>query len=262
MRNFFLELVPWPTGEVQLNPPSVFQRYEEAITNIEKREANADDDKLLDLSLKLFENDASHRAGIDSRASGMMAAISLAATLVTGVGFTTLKDTSSLSNDAFWTIFVTYVVALIYLGATVLLSFYIQGPITRETADPTDLVPPPPAQPSNYQRQLAVRLLRYTINNYKVNNHVAERLFSAQKCFRNAMLALVVGGIVTSIIMRAGAGASTGLRLAQTLARMAGCVDLPPLTPDGSGRWHGLCLFQGRSANIVIDADGKASFQP
>ena len=262
MRNILLEIVPCPTPEDQLNPPSVFEEYDKAVANIEKKEANGNDEKLLDFSMKLFENDASRRAIIDSRTSGMMTAISLTAALVTGVGFTTLKETNSLSNGAFWTIFVTYLVTLIYLSATVALIFFIQGSVKRVTPDPTDLVPPAPAQPTNYPRQLAVRLLRYTIINYKVNNRVADRLFSAQKCFRNAMLALVLGGIVTAIVMRPSAGTSSGLRLAQALARIAGCIDLPSLMLDRNGRWHGFCLSQGRSANVLIDGDGKVSIQP
>lgn len=262
MANIFLELIPLPTPEERLNPTSVFDKYEEAVNNIEAKKATVDDGKLLELSLKLFENDASRHAWINSRASGMMTAISLAAALVTGVGFTTFKDANSLSAEAYWTIFATYIVTLTYLSVTAILCFQIQGAIIRVTPDPMDLAPPAPAEPSNYPRQLAVRILRYTIINYRISNRIVAKLWIAQKCFRNALLTLVVGGIVAASFMtRPTPSVSAGLKLAQMLGRMAGCADVPSLTMDRTGSWRGLCLFQGKTVNVSIDPEGRAHLQ-
>ena len=264
MMNIFLELVPLPISESELNPPGIFDKYEAAVATIKAGAATADDEKILNLSLKLFDNEVARKASIDSRASAMMTSITLAAALVTGVGFTMFKDVGSVSSAAFWSIFVSFAAALLYLTATAVLCIYIQGPIARATPDPTDLVPPPHAEPSAYPRHLAVSILDYTITNYKINNRAVSRVWLAQKCFRNALLTLVVGGIATAIIMMRPSidAASNGLRLAQMLARSAGCADLPSLKLDSQGRWHGLCLFQGASAVVLVDADGRARIGP
>jgi hypothetical protein len=257
------EVVPRITPEAQLNPAAEFDAYTRAVTAIAAAPVTDDDPKLLDLSLKLFDNDASRRASIDSRAGAMMSAISLAATLVTGVGFTAFKDTSGLSKGTFWAMFVTFVLALLYLTITTVLIFQIQGRIFRSTPDPRDLPTPPPATPSPYSRGMAVRILRYTIDNYKINNRVVNRLWIAQKCFRNALLVLVFGGIVTTVFMvLASPAPPSGQRLAQVIARAAGCSDLPPLTIDPKGRWVGPCLLSGRPATVTVNPDGRTEFSP
>jgi hypothetical protein len=262
----FEEVVPLSTSDAQLNPAAEFQRYDQAVAAIEATAASADDPKLLDLSLKLFDNDAGRRTSIDSRAGAMMSAITLAATLVTGVGFTAFKDTSGLSHQAFWAMFLTFILALIYLTVTAVLLFQIQGRIFRSTPDPRDVVtPPPPAadQPSPYQREVAVKMLRYTIANYKINNRVVNRLWIAQKCFRNALVILVIGGIVTTVFMvTAEPVPPSGVRLAQIVARTAGCSDLPSLAIDRNGRWAGTCLHAGKPANVVVNADGTTVLSP
>ena len=105
LRTFILtEVIPLPTSQQQLNPPWAFDDYRNAINTIQQTAASADDPKLLDLSLKLFDNDAGRRTSNQSRPGSMTSAITLAATLVTGVGFTTLRDTIGLSSAAFWAI--------------------------------------------------------------------------------------------------------------------------------------------------------------
>ena len=277
LRTFILtEVIPLPTSQQQLNPPWAFDNYRNAINTIQQTAASADDPKLLDLSLKLFDNDAGRRTSIESRAGSMTSAITLAATLVTGVGFTTLRDTIGLSNAAFWAMFLTFVFALLYLTITTVLLFQIQGGDDfRSTPDPTDLLKSPPAEtttdradvvritwPDGVPQAVAVKLLRYTIANYEVNNRVMNRLEIAQKCFRNALLVLVTGGIVTVLLMLTAPNAASGVRLAQALAIGAGCNDLPTLTVDQKGRWAGTCRRSGKPVNVIINADGRAEFPP
>jgi hypothetical protein len=55
-------------------------------------------------------------------------------------------------------------------------------------------------QPSAYAREYAVKLLRYTIGNYKANNQQMDALSVAQRCFRNALIVLVAGGCITAAL--------------------------------------------------------------
>ena len=262
MAEFFRELIPIPYSQNKINPPDIFAKYSDAIDAIAHQGTTGDDDKLLDLSIKLFENEAGRRASIDDRASGMMAAISLAAALVTGVGFTTFNNTNGLPDFVVASIFATYAIALVYLTATGVLCFVIQGMIIRSTPDPTDLVTPGGQHPTGYARSVAVKILSYTVANYKVNNVVVGKLGMAQTCFRNALLSLVIGGIlVASIIYNLAPDVSDGARLAQALARIGGCSDLPALTVNEKGQWTGFCLVQGKSQHVVVEANGTVNFQ-
>jgi hypothetical protein len=193
----------WPrqNNPATINPPAVFAPYTNAVNTIETAPPTSDDTKLLAQAWKLFDNESARRTAIDARASAAMPAITLAATLVTGVGFSVLKDTS-IPTNAQWVIVATYLVTLLFLVRTALLVFVIQGKVLRNTPDPADL-PPPPAPAagatSPYDRALACKIMRYTIANYQINNIQADALFVAQRAFQNAIIAITLGGVVVGV---------------------------------------------------------------
>jgi hypothetical protein len=242
---------------------AAFDAFEAAVTAIETAAATADDPKLLDLSLRLFDNEVAGRAGTYARAATMMSTITLAATLVTGGGFSALRDTGGLSRSTVWAMFLTIVVVLLYLTATILLLFRVQNGVSWGTPDPSDLPNPPAAGLSADQSRIAAKLLRCTVFNYRVNNRATNDLRVAQKYFRNGLLVLVAGGVLTTALMiRANPGPPSALRLAQMLARTAGCNDLPSLKIDRTGRWLGTCLRSGRIAGVIVNTDGWTEFPP
>jgi hypothetical protein len=205
--DFFYFLWPWQRKSATLNPDDVFAGYGNSIDVMEAVPLTADDEKLLAQSWKLFDNETARRTSIDTRAAAIMSAIGLAATLVTGVGFTVLKDVS-IPSIARVFILMGYVLSLVYLVRTMLLLFQVHGDVPRYTPDPSDLVtgPLPPAAPgapilSPYDRRLACKIMRYTVNNYKINNMQADALFVAQRAFRNAILAIVLGGSVAVFLI-------------------------------------------------------------
>jgi len=195
----------WPrrSTAAELNPAHLFGNYTNAVNGMAAAAPSPDDVKLLAQSWKIFDNETGRRTSIDTRAGALMPAISLAATLVTGVGFTVLKD-AALPIDARSVILVTYVLALVYLLRTMLLLFVIHGQIFRYTVDPSDL-PTPAAdvagQTSPYDRGLACRIMRYTIDNYQINNIQTNLLVIAQRSFRNAIIAIAFGGTIAGIMI-------------------------------------------------------------
>jgi hypothetical protein len=189
---------------------SGFTRYTSAVRALEETPLTADDEKLLAQSWKLFDNETARRNSIDSRASAIMSAIGLAATLVTGVGFTVLKD-ASIPLMARVMILLGYVLSLVYLVRTMLLLFQVHGDVPRSTPDPSDMVtgplPPPAADAPNapilspYDRRLACKIMTYTVDNYRINNMQADALFVAQRAFRNGILAIVLAGSVAVFLI-------------------------------------------------------------
>jgi hypothetical protein len=198
----------WPRCSATeiLNPPPIFAGYQQAVDDVEHAAHSDDDEKLLTQSWKIFDNESARRTSIDTRAGAIMPAISLAATLVTGAGFTVLKDTA-LPLNARWVILATLLTALVYLGRTTWQLFRVHGEVHRNTPDPTDLPPPPmPAWvqaevPSPYDRALACKIMRYTIQNYRINNEQSDELFVAQKAFRNAIFAIAIGGTIAGLMI-------------------------------------------------------------
>jgi hypothetical protein len=195
----------WPerSKESDLNPETLFRTYEDAVAQISAKKPTADDAKLLAQSWKLFDNEAGRRATIDSRAAAIMPALSLVVTLITGVGFTVLKD-NTISLGARSVVFAAFLIALIYLIRTMLLVFLVHGKVYRSTLDPSQIIPPgglAKEAVSPYDRMIACKLLSYTIRNYRTNNVQSDNLFVAQKAFRNAILTLALGGVVAVILI-------------------------------------------------------------
>jgi hypothetical protein len=195
----------WPmrAEEGVINPEELFHNYEASLTEIEKGKPTTDDVKLLAQSWKMFDNETGRRTTIDSRASAIMPALGLVVTVVTGVGFTILKD-NTISLDARIVILAAFVIALVYLVRTMLLVFLVHGKVYRGTLDPSEIVPPqqvPAGEASPYDRAIAIKLLGYTIGNYKANNTQSDNLFVAQQVFRNAIITLALGGVITVILI-------------------------------------------------------------
>jgi hypothetical protein len=193
----------WPLRDepAKINPADVFRIYDDAILGMEQGSPSADDSKLLAQSWKIFDNEAARRTTIDTRAAAMMPAITLAATLVTGVGFSVLKD-ESIPALARCVILASFLLALVYLVRTMVLLFKIHGKVFRSTLDPSDLPPPlSRARTSSYDRKIACKILRYTVANYRVNNLQTDTLFVAQHAFRNAIIVIVLGGAIAGIVI-------------------------------------------------------------
>jgi hypothetical protein len=211
-------LWPWRKSWDELNPAEIFRNYVDAVGVMVNTQPSADDEKLLAQSWRLFDNENARRNSIDTRAAAIMSAIGLAATLVTGVGFTVFKD-AAIPFAARVIILVGYLVSLAYLVRTMVLLFRVHGDVSRYTPDPSDLptaatdlqpvVGDPVQAPggpvvrplSAYDRRLACRIMNYTINNYKINNTQLDALVVAQRAFRNAILTIVLSGTVAGFII-------------------------------------------------------------
>ena len=258
------EIFPLLSSERNINPDAPFIKYKTAIDILRDTPvtlivanvstSNLDEDGLLTASQRLFDSEQSRHSSIDGRAAGLMAAIGLAATLVTGIGFTTLNDTATLPKSAYIVAAVAYFVVLLYLAATVIAAFYVQGYLPRSTPDPADLNP-------FSKKALACKTLEYTMENYKVNNRAVFALYSGMKCFRNAVIILVLAGLAIGTILIISATRhidSSGL--AQALARIAGCTDTPKVKANSQGKWKGTCLYKGQTTSLIISKEGVVAF--
>ena len=213
--------------DAEFNPELIFRAYEESISDIESSGPTSEDAKLLAQAWKLFDNEGARRSTIDTRASMLMPAISLAVTLVTGIGFTVLKD-NTVSVDARVIILTTVVLALFYLLRTILMLFMIHGKVYRNTLDPSDIALPlvsSRSRASSFDRKIACKLLRYTVANYRANNVQSDNLFVAQHSFRNAILIVALGGTIATCMLFLkslnGSGADAATPMGYSLIQQA-----------------------------------------
>lgn len=192
----------WPTtaSETEINPSTVFAIYDQALEKLRRGRPTSDDPKLLDLSWQLFDKEAARRSSIDARAGILMAAPALAASLIVGVGFTTLKGLVTSTDAQTVVILVTYVLVLLYLFRTMFLVLKILGAVTRSTLGPDDVLPPATAAGavSDYSRRVSAKIIGYTIDNYRADNVQMDRLSVAQMSFRNAIAVIIIGGLVVA----------------------------------------------------------------
>jgi hypothetical protein len=256
----FREVVPLTPSESELNPASIFAQYTVAIDALKAGVPGNDDKTLLSSSERLYDGEVARHSSIDGRASGLMSAIGIAATLVTGLGLTTLSDVANLSPPGYVVVLVVYIAVLVYLAATAVIAFRVQGYMPRSMPDPTDLTPDAGI---NQTRSIACRLMDYTVRNYRENNRAAYLLYSGQKCFRNAVLVLVLGGLLSALITVTQSGlGSDASKLAEALALSAGCSDIQPLKVDAKGSWRGTCVVNHRLVSVTVTANGAASTKP
>jgi len=135
-----------------------------------------------------------------------------------------VKD-AEIPVNARWIMMATLVFALGYLIRTMLLVFGIHGRVIRSTPDPSDLpTPPGGAKTSPYDRALACKTMRYTIANYRADNEQVDALFVAQGAFRNAIVAVAIGGSIAGMMTFLGTIAKNGQRNSE-LVELRNSVD-------------------------------------
>ena len=193
--------VVWPStlDFEELNPSAVFAEYEKVCAALSKA-SSPDSSMLLATARQMFDDDATRRQSIDSRAGLLLGAVGVAAALVTGVGLSSLASFSASLKPTEWLALAVYVVVVIFLGRTAVIVLGLHGTLIRHMLGPEDLMAENGQSGLDDERRIALELLADTIENYKANNVAMDRLSVAQQSFRNAVISLVGGGAVIPII--------------------------------------------------------------
>lgn len=192
----------WPglMAPTEINRDIVFQPYVDTLASLDPDHPSALDKELLDLAQKLFDETSARRTAIESDASSILAANSIVVSLI-AIGFGSLKDLAQSADIRLVLgIYLIFVLALVYLGRAIYYAMRIGVGITfRSTLGPDDIAPLPPVEQncvSPYHRQIARKLIAYTIDNYKANNILRANLRVAQESLRHGIMVIVIGGIV------------------------------------------------------------------
>jgi hypothetical protein len=136
----------------------------------------------------MAEDEDARLSSVDSRAGQLLAAAGITATLVTTA--VNQKGLSPVASGRLWLI-VAYCVSLVYFVRCILLALRVHGARRRFVVGPDDLS----VVTSDFQRHIAVLQLKALLGNYQTDNVKAELLYTAQRCFRNAIIVVGFGGL-------------------------------------------------------------------
>jgi hypothetical protein len=193
----------WPlarTPETAMNPPEIFETYDKAVSGLSHRVGDQHQDTLLEAAQHMYDAETDRRGAIETRAGVVVGAAGLLGSLVVAAGQLAVTRTAPHLSPAGWIMVAFYILSLVYFALAIFAALASQGSreeVRGNVIDPTDLTPSSPFsrdQKGAYDLQLAKTLLRYTTENYKIDNRLTYRLRAAQRCLRNAVLAILVAG--------------------------------------------------------------------
>ena len=167
-------LWPRPESENLLNPPAVFVQYYEGLTKLTETINSDVRSKLEEFTKTIFEDEEKRRESIEGKATKCLSSTGILATLT--VGFSTVVVQGKLTNLDMFIGFavVCFFVALVYLLRAALEALRVFGYIPRFCLGPDDIIPSETDTETGYSLSITKKLLRYTIENYKINNRQLE----------------------------------------------------------------------------------------
>jgi hypothetical protein len=182
--------------EETTNPADVFRSYDQALLRVQ----TLFDDRIIDEAILLcrhiFDTENARRDSIDNRSGILLQATGVTATLVIaflGILATQVREPFSLAVVGLGASFI-----LLYLGRAAVESLRVLGKATRHVIGPTEVIPSEwPDEAVIYRQHCIQTYLAITVENYRVNNRMMERLAVAQHSYRNAVIILLGGGAVS-----------------------------------------------------------------
>ncbi len=193
---FFQNLWPRKENDETLNPKNIFDEYSQSCKLIEDDKNANLGSRILELSKYLFEDEENRRNRIESNASSFLNTIAVVAALIVGMAGFILKRGINFSELYSVFTLILYFISLIYLFCAYISTLSIFSEIHRYYLGPTDLVPKNSETENQFSLRLGEKFLSYTIENYKVNNRVLNKIHTSRILIRNSIVALLIAGLL------------------------------------------------------------------
>lgn len=191
----WLQVWPHDQPEADLNPDTVFDAYQRTVEDLETQGPSNESETLFGMSKYIFETENDRRASIDARASVLIGASGITGTVVAGIGGGLLSELAGDLSAGRIIVLALYLATLLYLVSAIIAALSVHGPMVRHTIGPDDLHTMSGVN-RNFQHRLSLQLISYTIENYKVNNRQMVALAVAQSRFRNAVITIILAGLI------------------------------------------------------------------
>lgn len=198
------QVFPWPDLAVEANNTK-YDEYACALTAERlAHEVHGDDNRFLDLAWWAFKEEDERRASIEARAAGVLAATGVVVALLLALAATVPDRREGLPTFLRWALDGLVIAALLSLALSIYFAIEVQRPRTRYTVGPEEVLPHHIRIWANgnrdiaatgeltYTRTAAIKVVEMTAKNYPINHQQNERLMSAQRFARNALVGLVV----------------------------------------------------------------------
>jgi hypothetical protein len=198
---------------------------------------------ILAASQRLYDDGLARRESINTRCGAVLSTGGILGALFVAAGQLGLMQQKGSYGIAAWIVLVLFIIALAYVGFSIVMALAVQAALRGNVVDPGDLViSPSELNPDEYAIHLAKRYLFYTVQNYKVNNELMFQLHSAQRCLRNGIVAIILAGMLSPLALHMAATSGTS-------------------TPS-SGSSVARLLISNHSANISSRGVAMGAFPP
>lgn len=193
----------WPTQkkEEDLNPENIFEKYSNSLKDIEGQDNVTLSSKLFELSKYLFDGQAERRNVIENRATSYFNATALLSGIIIILATLSLEGRGVPNNLLIYIILFSLFLALLFLVRAIVIALGIFGEIKTYCLGPDDLIPINSESKEAYMKRVSVRYLKYTIENYKINNRLNSKAITVHACIRNAIILLATIGILLALYL-------------------------------------------------------------
>jgi hypothetical protein len=148
---------------------------------------------LLDELRTLFDEEEERRSRVETKAAGMLAAISLSVSLGSGLLFAGLRAEfqSPSSKSAAIAAFLFALASLVYLVMAARHSLRALGRTTYFALGPEDLLDSTAPDPPTLRRRMAIEYATHAFRNRGPTNRKVDAVHLAQKCVRNGVVTVI-----------------------------------------------------------------------
>jgi hypothetical protein len=165
---------------------------------------------ILTASQRLYDDGLTRRESINTRCGAVLSTGGILSALFVAAGQLGLMQQKGSYGIAAWIVLVVFLIALAFVGFSIVMALAVQAATRGNVLDPGDLVVSVgELNPDEYNLHLAKRNLLYTVQNYKVNNVLMFKLHSAQRCLRNGIVAIILAGMLSPLALHTAATSGT-----------------------------------------------------
>jgi hypothetical protein len=167
---------------------------------------------LLTVSQKVYDGEISRRESINTRCGAVLSTGGILGALVVAAGQLGLMRQKGSFGFVTGLVWVLFGISLLYLGLSIAMALKVQGDIQGDVVGPHDLLlNDPRLEVNKYDINTAKTYLGYAVTNWCLNNEFKSRLNSAQRYLRNGIVAIIIAGVLSPLLVNTTASNSSSV---------------------------------------------------
>jgi hypothetical protein len=186
---------------------SYFQGYSNDIRALEEtaQQHEVCGPAVLAASEKIYDDELARRESINTRCGAVLSTGGILGALFVAASQLGLIQEKGKFGVLAGFLLAAFIIGLVYIGCSITMALAIQGQVKGNVVDPSNISTVDKADINRYQIRLAIKLMNYTVANYRVNNAFKFKLNSAQRCLRNGIIAIIIAGMLSPWTLRTAA---------------------------------------------------------